>query len=78
MGHTCNTFVIINVRKFKVLKGLLHSNAEEVMLFILEAQYYVPVNLWKTVGSIHLFKITGKLTPEYVKLRTTIFGVSLN
>ena len=34
-----------------------------------DAQYYVPVKLCKTVESIHLFKITGKLFPEHVKLK---------
>ena len=38
------------------------------MLFISDIQYYVPVNLCKTVGSIHLFKITGKLRSDKVKL----------
>ena len=28
----------------------------------------MPVKLCKTAGSIHLFKITGKLTPDRVKL----------
>ena len=38
------------------------------MLFISDAQYYVPIKLCKTAGSIHLFKITGTIKPEYVKL----------
>ena len=38
------------------------------MLFISDAQYYVPVKLCRTAGSIHLFKITGKSLPEHVKL----------
>ena len=38
------------------------------MFFISDVQYYVLVKLWKTAGSIHLFKITGKLTPDKVKL----------
>ena len=42
------------------------------MLFILDAQYYVPAKLGKTAGSIHLFKITGKITPENVKLKRNI------
>ena len=42
------------------------------MLFISDAQYYVPVKLSRTAGSIHLFKITGKLTPEHVKLKRNI------
>ena len=42
------------------------------MLFISDAQYYVPVQLFRTGGSIHLFKITGKLTPEHSKLKRNI------
>ena len=38
------------------------------MLFISDVQYYVPVKLCKTAGSIHLFKITGMLTQDKVKL----------
>ena len=42
------------------------------MLFISDVQYYILVKLCRTAGSIHLFKITGKLTPEYVKLKRNI------
>ena len=38
------------------------------MLFISDIQYYVPVKLCKTAGSIHLCKITGMLTQDKVKL----------
>ena len=38
------------------------------MLFISDVQYYIPVKLCKTAGSIHLFKITGKLMTDKVKL----------
>ena len=38
------------------------------MLFIGDVQYYIPVKLCKTAHSIHLFKITEKLTPGKVKL----------
>ena len=37
------------------------------MLLISDTQSYVPVNLCKIAGSIHLFKIRGKLTPENIK-----------
>ena len=33
----------------------------------------VPVKLCRTVGSIHLFKITEKWTPEDIKLKRNIF-----
>ena len=38
------------------------------MLFISDIQYYIPVKLCKMAGSIHLFKITGKLMIDKVKL----------
>ena len=39
------------------------------MLFIPDVQFYVPIKLCKTAGNIHLFKITGMLKPENVKLK---------
>ena len=59
---------ILQVRRIKLCRGQLLSNAAKVMLFISDIQYYVPIKLCKTAGSIHLFKITGILTPEKVKL----------
>ena len=38
------------------------------MLFISDVQYYIPVRLCKTAGSIHLCKITDRLTTDNVKL----------
>ena len=38
------------------------------MLFISDVQYYVPIQLYKTAGSTHLFKITGMLMPDKVKI----------
>ena len=55
-------FIIINTRKIKLFREHLFSNAAKMMLFVSDAQHYVPVKLCKNVGSIHLFKITGRLT----------------
>ena len=38
------------------------------MVFISDVQNYIPIKLCKTTGSIHLFKITGTLKAENVKL----------
>ena len=38
------------------------------MLFISDVQYYIPVKLCKTAGSIPLFKITGKIMMDKVQL----------
>ena len=32
-------------------------------------QSYVPINLCKIAGSLHLFKIRGRLTPENIKFK---------
>ena len=38
------------------------------MIFISDVQNYIPIKLCKTAGSIHLFKITGTLKAENIKL----------
>ena len=62
-------FGILHYRKLNLCRGHLFSNAVKIMLFISDIQYIVPIKLCKTEGSIHLFKITGMLTPENVKLK---------
>ena len=61
-------FLILNIRKLKLFRKHLFSNAIKIMLFISDAQFYVAVKLSRTSGSIDLFKSTGKLLPEYIKL----------
>ena len=62
-------FIVVNARKLKLFRGHLPSNAVQVMLFISDAQYYIPVKLCRTSGSIHLFKSTGKVAPEHIELK---------
>ena len=62
-------FAVLHSRKLKLCIGHLFSNTVKIMLFISDVQYYVPIKLSKTAGSIHIFKITGMLNPENVKLR---------
>ena len=38
------------------------------MIFISNVQNYIPIKLYKTAGSIQLFKITGTLKAEKIKL----------
>ena len=61
-------FVILQLRRIKLCRRHLFSNIVKIMLFISDVQYYIPVKLCKTAGSIHLFKITGKVTMDKVKL----------
>ena len=55
---------ILHYRKSKLCRGCMFSNAVKIMIFISDVQYYVPIKLCKTTGSIHLFKITGTIKPE--------------
>ena len=61
-------FVIIKMRKLKLFRGHSFSNEVKIMLFVLHTKYYIPIKLCKMTGIIHLFKITGTLTFEDVKL----------
>ena len=62
-------FAVLHSRKLKLCRGCMLSNAVKIMIFISDVQYNVPIKLCKTAGSIHLFKITGILKPENVKLK---------
>ena len=44
----------------------MFSNAVKIMIFISDVQNYIPIKLWKSAGSIHLFKITGTLKAENI------------
>ena len=59
---------ILHYRKSKLCRGCTFSNAVKIMIFISDVQYCIPIKLCKTAGSIHLFKITGMLKPENIKL----------
>ena len=50
------------------MQGYRFSNIVKIVLFILDVQHYIPVKLTKTSGSPHLFKFTGTLSSEDIKL----------
>ena len=61
-------FMILQVRRIKLCRGQLFSNIVKIMLCISDVQYYVPAKVCRTAGSIYLFKITGRLMANKVKL----------
>ena len=61
-------FAILQLRRIRLCRGQLLLNIVKVMLSISDVQYYVPLKLCKTAGSIHLFKITGKIMTDKVTL----------
>ena len=54
-------FAVLQVRGIRLCRGQLFMNVVKIMIFISDVQYCVPVKLCKMAGSIHLFKISGKL-----------------
>ena len=62
-------FAILHSSKLKLCRGHFFPNAVKIMLFILDVQYYLAIKLCETAGIIQLFKITGTMKPENVKLR---------
>ena len=63
-------YVVTNKRrKSSFLKGHLFSNNTKILLFISNTHSYVPIKLFRVAGSIHLFRIRGRLTSESVKLK---------
>ena len=57
------------IRKSSFIKGCLFSNNTKILLFISNTHLYIPTKLCRVAGSIHLFRIREKLTPENVKLK---------
>ena len=60
--------ILLYYRKSKFCRGHRFSNVVKIVLFISDVQHYIPIKLCKTSGSLHLFKITGTLTPEDIRL----------
>ena len=56
------------LKKSSFFKGHLFSNNTKILLFISNTQSYIPTKLCRVAGSIHLFRIRGRLNSENVKL----------
>ena len=60
--------ILLHYRRSKFCRGHRFSNAVKIVLFISDVQHYIPIKLSKTSGSPHLFKFTGTLNSEDIKL----------
>ena len=60
--------ILLHYRKSKFCRGHRFSNIVKIVLFISDVQHYIPIRLCKISGSLHLFKITGTLTSEDIRL----------
>ena len=57
------------IRKSNLFKGCFFSNNTKLLLFVSNTHSYVPIKLCRVAGSIHLFRIKGRLNLENVKLK---------
>ena len=57
------------LRKSSFFKGHLFSNNTKILLSVSNTHSYVPIKLCRVSGSIHLFRIRGRLNTENVKLK---------
>ena len=57
------------IRKSSFFKRCLFSNNTKILLFISNTHSYVPIKLCRIAGSIHLFRIRGRLNLENVKIK---------
>ena len=60
--------MFLHYRRSRLCRGYKFSNATKIMLIISDVQNYISIKLYKTSGSIHLFKIKGTLKSEDIKL----------
>ena len=60
--------ILLHYRKSKFCRGHRFSNIVKIVLFISGVQNYILIRLCKTSGSLHLFKITGTLASEDIRL----------
>ena len=60
--------IFLHYRKSKLCRGYWFSNVVKIVLFISDIQNYILIKLCKTSGSIHLFKIKGRLKSGDIKL----------
>ena len=73
----CVLFLTIEkLYRMPIFRKYHYSNTIKIMLFISDIKSYVPLKLCKTSGSIHLFKLTGSMNKENIKLhKNTIWDV---
>ena len=69
--HTLGMLYLVTnkIRKSSLFKGCLFSNNTKILLFVSNTNSYIPIKLCRVAGSIHLFKIKGRLNLENVKLK---------
>ena len=60
---------LAKIKKSKIFQGHFFSNMVKIKLFIVDTQSYVPLDLNRIAGNVHLFKLTGTLLSDNVTLK---------
>ena len=60
---------LAKIKTSRIFKGCLFSNMVKIKLFIADTQSYVPLDLNKVAGNVHLFKLKGTLLLDNVTLK---------
>ena len=61
-------YICLCNQKCTLFKRRLYSNTVTIMLFFSDVKQYVPVKLYKSIGSIHLFQLYGQLDSDQIIL----------
>ena len=61
--------ILVKIKKSNFFQGHFFSNMVKIKLFIADTESYVPLQLHKLAGNVHLFKLTGALLLENVMLK---------
>ena len=61
--------ILVKIKKSKIFQGHFFSNMVKIKLFIADTESYMPLELSKVAGNVHLFKLTGDLLLEHVTLK---------
>ena len=74
----CVLFLTIEkLYRMPIFRKYCYFNTIKIMIFFSDIKSYVPLKLCKTSGSIHLFKLTGSINKENIKLhKNTIRDVT--
>ena len=73
----CILFLTIEkLYRMPIFRKYHYSNTIRIMIFLSDIKSYVPIKLCKTSGSIHLFKLTGRINKENITLhKNTLWDI---
>ena len=69
-------FTIEKLYRMPIFRKYCYSNTIKIMILLSDIKSYIPIKLYKTSGSIHLFKLTGSINKENITLhKNTLWDI---